>query len=433
MMKRPKARYGVIALAAVIVLAVTPLAVRALRATASAPQFPTVRVLRGDVDMRVYTSGELRPVRSSMLMAPPVNGTLQIISLWNPAIPAKKDDVVIEFDPSEQEFRLEQARFDVADADENIAKSNADAAVQAAQDKVLLLTAQFDVRRAELEVSRNELLSAIDARKNDLALQEARRRLTQLQQDVKSRETSNKAALAVLQEKRAKAMLDIQQAERSIAGMKVKAPFDGMVSVQSNMDASQIFYPGMILPDYREGDVVRPGRNVVEVLEGQMEVQSRVAEGDRANIAQGQPIEIHVDALPNVPLNGKVKTVASLASRGNMFFEGGRAFDATFEVDGADPRLKPAETVQVVISTAPLKNVLYVPTQAVFEKNGKSVVYVKNKTVFEPREIKIVRRGEARVVLEGVQEGTEVALVNPEQQRPGASKAASGPSLGGAK
>ena len=433
MSKFLKARYGVIAAIAVVIVVATPLAVRALRATAS-PDFPTVRVLRGDVDLRIYTNGELRPVRSAMLMAPPVNGTLQIIKLWNPTVPAKEGDVVLEFDPTEQEFKLEQANFDLQDAEENITKSNADAAVQAAQDKVSLLAAQFDVRRAELDVSRNELLSSIDARKNDLALEESKRRLTQLQQDVKSRETSNKAALAVLQEKRAKAQLDIDLAKRTMANMQVKAPFGGLVSVQANMDAMQFCcYPGMVIPDFREGDTVRPGRPVLEVLEGQMEIQSRVAENDRASIAQGQPIEIHVDALPNVPLNGKVKTIASLASRGGMFFDGGRAFDATFEVDSSDPRLKPAETAQIVISTAPLKNALYVPTQAVFEKNGKPVVYVKNKSTFEPREIKILRRGEARVVLEGVPEGTEVALINPEQKRSSGTKAAGGPSLGGAK
>lgn len=427
-----KPRYAIMVVVAIAIVVVTPLAVRALRATAS-PDFPTVRVLRGDVDLRIYTNGELRPVRTAMLMAPPVAGTLQIIKLWNPAVPAKEGEVVLEFDPTEQEFKLEQSTFDLQDAQENINKSNADAAVQAAQDKVSLLAAQFDVRRAELDVSRNELLSSIDARKNDLALEEAKRRLAQLQQDIKSRETSNRAAIAVLQEKRAKAQLDIDQAKRTIANMQVKAPFGGMVAVQSNMDATQFFYPGMVLPDYREGDVVRPGRPVLELLEGQMEVQSRVPENDRANIAQGQSIEIHVDALPNVPLNGKVKTVASLASRGNMFYEAGRAFDATFEVDSSDPRLKPAETAQIVISTAPLKNVLYVPTQAVFDKNGKPVVYVKNKSGFEPREIKIVRRGEARVVLEGVQEGTELALVNPEQQRSNGAKAAAGPSVGGGK
>lgn len=432
MMKARKTRYGVAAAIVIAIVTMAALASIKLRASTST-DFPTVRVLRGDVDLRVYTNGELRPVRSAMLLAPPVSGTLQVVRLWNTSVPAKAGDVLVEFDPSEQEFKLEQAQFDLADADENITKSNADAAVQAAQDKVALLTAQFDVRRAELDVSRNELLSAIDAQKNDLALQEARRRLAQLQQDVKSRETSNRAALAVLQEKRAKANLDIQQAQRAIGSMKVAAPFDGMAAIQTNMDASQIYYPGMVLPDYREGDVVRPGRPIVEILEGQMEIQSRIAETDRGNVAQGQPIEVHVDALPAVPLTGKVKTLASLASRGGFFNGDTRAFDTTFEVDGADPRLKPAETVQVVISTAPLKNVLYVPTQAVFQKNGKPVVYAKSGSGFEAKEIKILRRGEARVVLEGVPEGTEVALVDPAQQRTNGAKASTGPSLGGAK
>ena len=51
-----------------------------------------------------------------------------------------------------------------------------------AEDKVALLKAKFDVRRAELEVGRNELVSDIDAKKNLLTLEQAKRHLEQLQQ-----------------------------------------------------------------------------------------------------------------------------------------------------------------------------------------------------------------------------------------------------------
>ena len=44
------------------------------------------------------------------------------------------------------------------------------------------------VRRAELEVKRNELLSTIDQKKNLLNLEEARRRLKQLESDIKSKQ-----------------------------------------------------------------------------------------------------------------------------------------------------------------------------------------------------------------------------------------------------
>jgi HlyD family secretion protein len=431
-MRYAKPRYLIAVAVLGVLITGTTVAVRQLRASTTQP-VPTVRVQRGDVDLRVYATGDLRPVRSSTLMAPPVNGTLQIVHLWPAGTPVKAGDAVVEFDPSEQEFKLEQSRFDLQQADEEIAKSNADAAVQTAGDKVALLTARFDVRRAELEVSRNELVSAIDARKNVLALEEAKRRLAQLEQDVNSRATSNRASLAVLQEKRKKALLDMDQAQHTIASLKLTSPINGLVSIQENRDAlGGFFTPGLLIPEYREGDVVRPGRNIAEVLDGQMEVQAKVKENDRANIAPGQGVDIRVDALPGAKFSGKVKTVASLASRGMWWMgDSTRSFDSTFQLDRSDDRLKPAQSVQVVIAGNPLKAVLFVPSQAIFEKNGKPVVYAKTSSGFESREVKVSLRTESRVVLEGVGEGTEVALANPDRQSNTPGKPSAAPAMGG--
>ena len=74
----------------------------------------------------------------------------------------------------------------------------ADAAVQKAQDDVALLTAKFDVRRAELDVMGNEFIAAVTAQKNVLSLEEAQRRLAQLNEDVKSRAANNQASMAVV-------------------------------------------------------------------------------------------------------------------------------------------------------------------------------------------------------------------------------------------
>ena len=81
----------------------------------------------------------------------------------------------------------------------------ADGAVQKAQDDVALLTASFDVRRAELDAPATSSSRAIDAKKNVLSLEEARRRLAQLEEDVKSRAATSQASLAVVEEKRHKA------------------------------------------------------------------------------------------------------------------------------------------------------------------------------------------------------------------------------------
>src|SRR5258706_9896350 len=77
---------------------------------------PTVNVKRGNVEMKVHTYGELRAVRSATLVAPPVGGTLQIIRLAKTGSRVEANEVVIEFDPSEQEHLLEQNRYDLRQA-----------------------------------------------------------------------------------------------------------------------------------------------------------------------------------------------------------------------------------------------------------------------------------------------------------------------------
>ena len=42
---------------------------------------PTARVERGNVEIDVFTHGELRAPHSASLLAPPVSGTLQIVSM----------------------------------------------------------------------------------------------------------------------------------------------------------------------------------------------------------------------------------------------------------------------------------------------------------------------------------------------------------------
>jgi multidrug resistance efflux pump len=395
---------------------------------------PTAVVKRGRLDMKVYTTGELHAHRSVMIVAPSVSGNLRIIHLAPTGAHVPAGEVVVEFDPSEQQYNLQENRFDLEEAEQEIAKAKADAAVQTAKDQVELLKAKFDVRRAELDVSKNELVSAIDAKKNLLALEEAKRHLAQLEQDIKSHSLSNQAALDVAQEKERKARLLMAQAESNIQSMSVKTTIAGLVSVKENERASGgFYYPGMKLPEFRDGDQVWPGTLVAEVMNlEQMEIQCKVDEGDRANMNTGAPVEAHVDALPGRIFPAKVESVAGTASRG-MPWSGNTTskFDVSIALDKPDPEIRPGLTVQAIVEGGQTKDLLLVPPQALFDKDGKPFVYVEQGSSFVAHPVKVVRRTESQVAIEGVPEGTVVALVNPEQQpgNPGSSGATKQPGL----
>jgi multidrug resistance efflux pump len=375
---------------------------------------PTTRVQKGTLELDINTPGELHTPRSAMLVAPSVNGTLQIVHLAKTGARVKTGDVIVEFDPSEQEYNLEQSRSQLAEAEQQIIKAKADAKVKAAEDKVALLKARFDVRRAELEVSRNELVSEIDAKKNLLNLEEAKRRVAQLQQDINSRATSNTAGIALLEEKRQTALLGMKQAERSIDNMKVKSPIDGLVSIKDNMDTGMTFY-GMTLPEYREGDLVYPGRFLAEVLDvNQMEVVAKIYESDRSNLSVGQTAEVRLDAKPEAAFAAKVRAIAATASRNDFGPNAIGRFVVSFAFLSRASEFRPGTSAQIQVRGNQLKDQLYLPNQCLFEKDGTQVVYVKHGDGFDATPAKIKFRTENRIAVENLPEGTEVALVNPE-------------------
>jgi HlyD family secretion protein len=399
------------AFAIVVLLAAGAVVLRSV--SAAVPKaIPTSHVQRGRVQVTVYTVGDLRAARAMQLTVPPMGGQLQILKLAETGQALKAGDVVLEFDAAEQEFNLEQARFDLQLAEQEIVKADAAAAVQAADDEVALLHARYDVRRAELDIQSNELVGAIKAEQNVLSLDEAKQRLAQLEADVKTHRETTSASADGLREKRNKAQLSVQVAERNIESLRMRAPFDGFITVRANtMAFGGIWIPGGF-PDYRVGDAAFAGQPIADVIDAsQIEVTAKLSEQDRANVAPGQTAEVAVDALPDATLRATVRTVSGVASRG-IFDAGTRMFDIAFNVP-TNPLVRPGVSAAIAIAGQAYDNVLYIPRTAVFDVSGKSTVYIRSSGGFDAHEVRVRAWTDSLAVVENIEQSAEVALVNP--------------------
>ncbi|MFZ0304577.1 MAG: HlyD family efflux transporter periplasmic adaptor subunit [Terracidiphilus sp.] len=383
---------------------------------AGADDIPLAQVKRGEIDIQVRAMGELRASHSIMLSAPSVGGdALQLTHIVRTGQSVKKGDVVFEFDPSEQLYKLEQNRSELQQAQQEIIKAQADAAVLAAVDQVTLLKDRYSVRRAELDVEKNELLSKIDAEKNDLALVQARRVLAEQENDIESHKASGHAATYLAQEKYNKAKLGMDQAQQNLDKMRVTAPMDGLVSIQKNVFVmGGIMFTGMVLPDYHEGDQVQSGASIAQVVDPQgLDLTSKISEQDRSNVYVGQPAQVVFDALPGQVFHGTVKSVGGMTVRQFFSANTSGSFDVSIQLANEDPRLRSGFTAQIIFRGGAKKNVLYLPRVAIFLKDGKRIVYVKKGTGYEQREVKIQSQSESRAAVDGVEEGSIVAMVDP--------------------
>jgi len=383
---------------------------------AAARRAPTARVVRGALKLDVWTTGEFRATRVVSLAAPSAGGSLRLVRLAETGAAVKAGDIVMEFDPAEQQYAQEQALTELAEAEQQVIRRQADIDARAAQDQVGLLNARYLVRRAELDARMPEhLIPANDFKKRALTVVEMNRRLTQTERDIVSNRTTRQAAKVVVEQGRNRSKINADRARQIIESLVVRSPIDGLVLVKENRDATGgVFFSGMSLPEYRPGDTVPSGRSIVDVSDtADMEIRVRVNEQERTTLTVGQAATVRADGLPGQLLAARVTALSGVALRSRDQAGPLRQFEVILRLDQPEARLRPGTTVRVAISGQELRDVLTVPRQAVFQRNGETIVYVRSGDGFETRVVKVSAQSESRTALQGVTEGAEVALVSP--------------------
>jgi hypothetical protein len=212
----------------------------------------------------------------------------------------------------------------------------------------------------------------------------------------------------------------MKQAEENIGKMRVSSPIDGLVAIEKNLDAREGFSMGMSVPDYHEGDQTKAGSAVAQVIDlRELELIAKISELERSNITVGEQADVVFDALPGRIFHGKVKSASEMAQRQfwDFYLGGGGKFDVAMQLVESDSRLRPGLTAQIAISGGKQANTLYVLRQALFQKDGKPIVYSRNGKSFVQRQVRIQSENESRAAIEGVNEGDEVALVDPTAPR----------------
>lgn len=412
-MKRPKLSWFLAALVLALVSALAWGTLRVVRVAnaGSSVEVPTTPVKRGRVVIMVTARGELQGGNSEMMIAPMAGGgDLGITYLREPGELVKAGDTVVAFDPTEQEYNLREAQADLAEAEQQVLQAQAIAEATEEESRYAVLSAQADVKIAELEVRRNPLLPVIAARENELNLEGARSRLRQAEQNALNQKTTGRDGVAIQEAAENKARTTVEMTQRTIDSMVLKAKTAGYVNVQQNGNQNLLYY-GMQLPNFQIGDTARAGQVVAEIPDlSHLEVVANIPEVDRGHLAVGQKVGVRAAALPGRIFAGHIKNLG-----GTTGPPWNRSFECRVALDESGPELRPGMSCNLSITVESLDDVLWAPSQAVFESDGRAFVYLQTPHGFEPHEVTLVRRGESQAVITGVGEGARVALASPER------------------
>jgi RND family efflux transporter MFP subunit len=205
----------------------------------------------------------------------------------------------------------------------------------------------------------------------------------------------------------------VRVARQDLENHTVRAPFAGVI-VSKDAQRGE-----MVSPVSAGGGFTRTGIATIVDM-GSLEIEVDVNESYIARVKVGQAVTASLDAYPDWPIPGKVRTVIPTADRQKATVKVRVTFDRL------DPRILPDMGVKVTfLGEAPDSRVadagrVLVPHAAVRRENGAAAVFVYRDGRLERRAIRLgEKRDEDQEVLAGLSPGEEVVAANVKDLRDG--------------
>jgi len=359
---------------------------------------PVFDVRKGEFLISLKVNGEVDAQRAYVISAPRIRN-LQITWLAKEGSRVKKGDPVVKFDATQQESELADDQSDLKIKEQSLDRAQQEYTIQ---DKQLKL----DLQKAERNYDEQKHEAPKLAEEAKLELE-----LAQLNFQAKLDQIKSDVTKAEVEVQRSKDKLET--AQRELDQMTVLAPIPGMVVYLD-------IWKGSTMSKVQEGDAPWSGQGIVNLPDlSQMIVKATVSEVDASKVDSGLTALITLDAIPGQVFKGIVTKKSTLARKKDPNSKI-NVFDVEIAFQDGSEQLKPGMSASARIVIDRLNDVISVPLEAVFEKDGQTVVYLENK---KQRKVEVGRRNDMSIeVLSGLKGGESICLVDPniqEKQLPG--------------
>ena len=162
------------------------------------------------------------------------------------------------------------------------------------------------------------------------------------------------------------------------------------------------------------GDTPWSGMTIVTIPDlSFMQSITYVNEVDVSKVRAGIEVLVKLDAFQDSTFKGIISSVASLGKikDNNSSI---KVFEIAVDIKSQSDILKPGMTTSNKIIINQIPNSIFIPHESIFEKDGKKIVYVKNGSGFDEREIELGEKSEDFVIVKsGLEDEEEIALRDP--------------------
>lgn len=386
------------------------------------PPLPTTQVTRGEFADVIEIRGEVRPVKSTLVLSPSNAGELVILKIARNGTAVKAGDVVAEFDAITMRQTIMQKQSELRGAMAEMDQMRAQTKITLEERLAAVRRAQFEVTKARLGVGDREIVGVIEAERGRLAVVDAEQRQREAEANELAAKVAADAEAAARQRRIDLIKRDLARAEAAVQSLTAVAPIAGTVNILQNWRAQSMM--GMP-PEFRPGDKTYSGSAILELPDlSEIYLVARVDETERGLLRAGQKALIRADAIADRDYEAGITDISLLA---RMDYSGSwpptKQFDLKITLTNPDKRLNPGMSAVARINVGQIPDVLIVPTNAVFTDGGRPVVYRFSGRDFTPVPVDIVRRSKQQAAVKGdLKAGDRIALVSPVGDTKGGQK-----------
>lgn len=320
----------------------------------------------------------------------------------------KKDDVVAQFDPTNQLQRLDDYKDTVIQTDNNIKKMIASlAATKEAHDQTVRASkAAWD--QANLDLQKAPVQSAIDAENAKLIAEQDEATYKQLVFEDSLVIESQRAQIRVQELTKDQSAIELQRAENNVKRMEIHSPMDGiavMASIVRNGEYGQV----------REGDQVSAGQPFLTIVDPRsMILDATVNQVDAESLRLGMKALVHLDAYPDLELPGVLEGIGAMSKTSTFRAGYVGEIPIRIKIEKTDSRVIPDLTGSAEVILNSEKETMVLPRSAVFEENGSSFVFVQSPEGWVKKQVEPGLSSFTHIAIHsGLQKGDVVALQRP--------------------
>lgn len=337
--------------------------------------FLTDEVKRGNIAQTVIATGTIRS-NNRVEVGAQVSGRITKLNVVL-GQEVKKGDLIAMIDSMTQENDLEKAKSQLSSYEK-----------------------QLESKKVDLEVKKSKYNRASNLYKVKSISQDEYETAKQEYADAKS-------GVSELEELIKQAKIEVKMAETELSYTVITSPIDGVV---------------VSIP-ISEGQTVNSKQNtptIVQVADlKKMLIKSEISEGDITKLKKGQEVEFTILSLPEKVYRAKIDSIdpATTTLTDDEYEESASDTEAVYYyanviVDNIDNNLRIGMTTTNTIKVAEAKDVIAIPTTALYKKGDKYYVKILGeKEVVEEKEVKIGINDDMNTEIKsGLKEGEKLIL-----------------------